>query len=95
MRELWTWADSRTGERVSLSSTYTREQAERELDEWRARDARGGRPDLHELLPYVVVIRLSAPETPRHATHAPYALAVWTGDDTEATTAAIRIQEES
>jgi hypothetical protein len=57
-RELWTWVDSRTGQCVSLSSTATREQAERQLEGWLARDARGKRPDLHELMPFVVVARL-------------------------------------
>lgn len=57
-RELWTWADSRTGQRVSMTSTFTREQAERTLEAWRRRDARGGRPDLHEIMPFVEVARL-------------------------------------
>jgi len=57
-RELWTWMDSRTGQRVSMSSTATREQAERQLEGWLARDARGKRPDLHEMMPFIVVTRL-------------------------------------
>lgn len=57
-RELWTWVDRRTLRRVSLTSTYTREQAFRQLAAWRRRDANGGRPDLHEIMPYVVVARV-------------------------------------
>jgi uncharacterized damage-inducible protein DinB len=57
-REAWGWRDRRTGRRVSTSSTYTREQAERELEAWRRRDAKGGRPDLREILPHVEVYQI-------------------------------------
>lgn len=57
-RERWGWRDARTGQRVSISVTHTREQAERELEGWRARDKRGKRPDLHDLMPFVEVFRL-------------------------------------
>lgn len=57
-REIWAWRDSRTGARVSISSTMTKEQAERELEDWRRRDARGGRPDLHESMPFIEVYRV-------------------------------------
>lgn len=66
-REIWSWRDSRTGERVSVSATNTREQAERELEGWRARDRRGKRPDLHESMPFIEVYRVS-PDEP----HYPY-----------------------
>lgn len=62
MRESWGWRDKRTGEPVSMSSTFTQEQAERELEGWRERDRKGGRPDLHELMPYVEVYRIVPPE---------------------------------
>lgn len=61
-REVWAWRDSRSGARVSVSSTMTREQAERELEGWMERDARGGRPDLHKLMPFVEVYRVWPPE---------------------------------
>jgi hypothetical protein len=59
MRELWGWRDSRTKKRVSYSSTLSREQAEAQLEEWRARDRRGKRPDLHDSLPFYEVYRLT------------------------------------
>ena len=61
-RETWGWRDKRTGKRVSQSATFTREQAERELEGWLARDRRGGRPDLHDTMPYVEVYRIYPPE---------------------------------
>ncbi len=54
-RAAWTWVDDRTRTRVSITSTSTREQAERQLQAWQKRDAKGGRPDLHEVMPYIVV----------------------------------------
>jgi hypothetical protein len=58
MREVWGWRDARTGERVSVSVCRTREYAERELEGWRARDRRGKRPDLHELMPFLETFRI-------------------------------------
>lgn len=57
-REVWGWRDRRTGERVSQSACNSREYAERELEYWWERDRRGGRPDLHELMPHVEVFRI-------------------------------------
>lgn len=61
-REIWGWRDRRTGQRVSVSSTFTREQAERELEGWWARDRRGKRPDLHDVMPHIEVFRIHPPE---------------------------------
>ena len=61
-REIWGWRDARTGRRVSITSTRTREQAERQLEEWHARDRRGKRPDLHDLMPYIEVYRIWSEE---------------------------------
>ena len=58
-REQWGWVDSRTGKPVSITSTYSQEAADRQLDAWLRRDAKGGRPDLHEVMPHVRVIRIS------------------------------------
>jgi hypothetical protein len=52
-RELWIIVDARNGERASITSYNTREQAARKIAEWRARDARGGRPDMHEYMPHL------------------------------------------
>lgn len=57
-RESWTWVDSRTRKRVSITSTMTREQAELQLAHWQERDAKGGRPDLHEAMPFIVVAQV-------------------------------------
>ena len=61
-REFWGWVDTRTGKRVSVTSTLTREQAERALAGWHERDRLGGRPDLHELMPFVEVAKLAPGE---------------------------------
>lgn len=63
-REVWGWRDSRDGHRVSASSCLTREYAEQQLEAWRARDRRGKRPDLHDLMPHLEVYRIfPLPET--------------------------------
>jgi hypothetical protein len=53
LREAWRIVDSRTDRPVSICSYNTREQAEREIEFYRDRDARGGRPDCHEFIPYL------------------------------------------
>lgn len=63
-REYWGWRDTRTGMRVSQSGTRTREQAEAELEYWRARDRRGKRPDLHDTLPHIEVYLIWSKEWP-------------------------------
>lgn len=57
-RQCWGWRDSRDGTPVSITSVFTKEQAERQLEEWRERDAAGGRPGLHELMPFIEVYRI-------------------------------------
>ena len=52
-RGVWDIVDSRTGRPTGMASYMTREQAEREIDYLRARDARGGRPDFHEYVPFL------------------------------------------
>jgi hypothetical protein len=51
--EFWVIIDARTEARAGISSYPTRESAERQIAAWRARDARGGRPDIHELMPHL------------------------------------------
>lgn len=63
MPQLWGWRDTRTGERVSVTSTYSKEQAERVLARWKERDRQGGRPDLHEIWPFIEVYPLN-PDVP-------------------------------
>jgi hypothetical protein len=57
-REVWSWRDRRTGQQMGMATVRTREQAEAQLDDWLARDRKGGRPDLHEYWPHVEVFRL-------------------------------------
>ena len=56
--EVWGWRDARTGERASVTAARTREQAEEQLAVWVKRDARGKRPDLHELIPFLEVYQI-------------------------------------
>jgi hypothetical protein len=53
----WHIEDSRTpGKRAGIASYPSRELAESTISAWQARDARGGRPDIHELMPYLVAV---------------------------------------
>ena len=47
--------DVRTGQPASIATYGTREQAERKIAEWQCRDAKGGRPDIHDVLPFLAV----------------------------------------
>lgn len=53
MTEFWEYYDTRTGKRVGLASPLTKELAETAIAEWRKRDARGVRPELHTLIPFL------------------------------------------
>lgn len=48
MSEATFWAifDSRTGERVTVAAFLTEASAQATLEDWRRREARGGRPDV-------------------------------------------------
>jgi hypothetical protein len=53
--------DTRTGRRVGMASVgFTQEQAEQQLADLRERDARSKRPDLHDLIPHLAVVELTA-----------------------------------
>jgi hypothetical protein len=54
--------DRRTGKRCQKSSYMTRAQAEEAIRGYRRRDERGGRPDIHDLIPHLGVAE-STPET--------------------------------
>lgn len=52
--------DTRTGQRVGMSIAGTNQtQARRTLAAVRRRDARGGRPDLHDSVPFFGVVELT------------------------------------
>jgi hypothetical protein len=44
--KLWTIYDS-DGKRATIAAFFTKETAEEELEYWREREAKGGRPDVH------------------------------------------------
>lgn len=54
-RQSWCWFDTATQRRVSITSAPTKELAEAVLRGWLARDAKGGRPDIHDIWPTVEV----------------------------------------
>ena len=54
--DLWHIADSRTGKRVSVAAYLSKAGAERQIKAWQERDLRGKRPDIHELMPYLVAV---------------------------------------
>jgi hypothetical protein len=56
-REVWHIEDGREpGKRCGIASYPTREYAERMIEAWRDRDRRGGRPDIHELMPHLIAV---------------------------------------
>ena len=50
---LWEAYDTRTGKSVSMAVYNTEEQVEAAIRAWRYRDSKGGRPDIHDLMPYL------------------------------------------
>lgn len=57
MSDCWHIEDSRTGQRAGIGSYFTKAQAEWQISIWRARDVKGGRPDVHEMMPYLVAVQ--------------------------------------
>lgn len=55
MIERWELYDTRTEQRMSIATYPSREYAEGVAQRYRERDARGGRPDLHEAIPFMAV----------------------------------------
>ena len=55
MSHSWRIVDTRTDRVASLISYPTEESALRAVEGYRRRDARGGRPDLHDLIPHLGV----------------------------------------
>lgn len=52
--ETWVVVDERTDKEVSVTCYFTEAQAQRQIDAWTARDARGGRPDCHYRIGHMV-----------------------------------------
>jgi len=60
-RRAWAFYDRRTGERCGMAvAGTTREWAEKELAGLRERDAKGGRPDMRDLIPHLDIVELTA-----------------------------------
>jgi len=51
----WELYDRRSDVTVGIAVYPSRESAERAIRQFTERDARGGRPDIHELIPYLGV----------------------------------------
>lgn len=49
----WEAYDTRNGRSVGMAVYNTEEQVLAAIESWRARDRRGGRPDLHDLMPHL------------------------------------------
>lgn len=58
----WEIYDTRTGKRAQMDEFFTRAQAERVIAGYRARDARGVRPDVSDLIPYLAPREVATPE---------------------------------
>lgn len=56
--KLYCIVDNRTGQRVSVATFLSRWRAEDTIKEWKTRDLQGGRPDCHDLIPYLEVREL-------------------------------------
>lgn len=52
---LWEAYDMRSGRSVGMAVYNTEEQVLQAIEAWRARDRRGGRQDIHDLMPYLAV----------------------------------------
>lgn len=54
-RDVWEIYDTRTGRQAQESVYLDPDRAEAALAHYRDRDARGGRPDLHDTIPHLAV----------------------------------------
>lgn len=50
---LWEAYDTRNGKSVGMAVYFTEEQVLAAIEGWRARARRGGRPDIHDLMPHL------------------------------------------
>lgn len=51
--EIWEIIDTRTGKRCTINVYPSKESAKAQIRAWRQRDKEGGRPDVHDLMPYM------------------------------------------
>jgi hypothetical protein len=50
---LWEAYDTRNGKSVGMSVYFTEAQVDAAIAGWRARDLKGGRQDIHDLMPFL------------------------------------------
>ena len=56
--EHWVVADSRTLKPLGVASYGTRAFAELQIAGFKARDGKGGRPDIHPLIPFMIALQI-------------------------------------
>jgi hypothetical protein len=49
----WNVVDSRTDRLASAASWLSEDAVLRTIEGWKERDAKGGRPDVHDLIPFL------------------------------------------
>jgi len=56
--EHWVVADSRTGKPLGVASYGTKAFAEMQIAGFVACDGKGGRPDIHHLIPFMIALQI-------------------------------------
>ena len=56
--EHWVIADSRTNKPLGVASYGTKAFAEMQIAGFVARDGKGGRPDIHHLIPFMIALQI-------------------------------------
>jgi hypothetical protein len=59
----WETYDVRNGMNTGMGSFSSQAAAESQIDRWRIRDRRGGRPDIQALMPHLAARPVSQPRT--------------------------------
>ena len=62
-REWWKIADSRNGRHLGVAWYGSKENAEKQIAGFVARDGKGGRPDIHHLIPFMVAVLVTDSES--------------------------------
>jgi len=61
----WETYDVRTSKNTGMGSFSSKEAAESQIERWKIRDRRGGRPDIRGLMPYLAARPVEQPQLPR------------------------------
>ena len=62
-RPSWKIADSRNGRHLGVAWYWSKENAEAQIAGFVARDGKGGRPDIHHLIPFMVAVLVTDSES--------------------------------